>query len=740
MNNRKKILVIDDEQGIRDLLAFALGTQDYNVITAANGREGIEKVKGEGCDLVILDLKMPKLGGIETLQEIKKIDSGIEVIVATGFGTIETAINAMKNGAYDFIAKPFNMEELSILLQKAIERKELKVENALYKASKVIFSSLDQREIVNRIIGLILKIIKTDDASIMLFNSVNRLYIAASYKLDEEVKRKTRLRMGEHIVEKMAQSREPLIINPEPGHEYSLDDIPADEGIKSIMACPLPAKNGILGLITLYRISMSGCFGEIDLQTISIFSAQIAQAIENANLYKELEIKIQKLKETEKILEYGATHDPLTNLPNRALMHDRVSRAISRAQRGKTLFSLLLLDLDGFKEINDTLGHETGDLLLKKVSAEIQKCLRECDTLARMGGDEFVLVFNDLKNTMDAEIMASRILNVFKPPFLIQNHEINITPSIGIAIYPDNGDNIEILLKNADLAMYEAKKLGGNRFNYFTPTMGAAVRERMIVRENLQNAISKNEFIIYYQPLNETDSGKLTGAEALIRWQHPQHGMIEPLNFIAIAESTGLIRPLGEWVLRTACAQGKKWQEQGYNKINIAVNISNIQLREKDITGKIKTIVSESGYPPENLILEITETSAMSNIEHNILILKELSEFGVKIYIDDFGTSYSSLNWLKKLPIHGLKIDRFFIQNISEDSFNAAIVKTIIVMAHSLNLKVIAEGVETPGQLEFLKTARWSFEEKLQCDQVQGFLFSKPVTAEKFSVLLEKKK
>lgn len=442
-------------------------------------------------------------------------------------------------------------------------------------------------------------------------------------------------------------------------------------------------------------------------------------------------------KEMEKELKHMATHDSMTGLPNRVLLHDRANQALSRARRYHCYVSILLLDIDNFKEINDTMGHDIGDMLLKNASVRIQKCLRGSDTLARMGGDEFIAVLGDLKEEQDAEAVANKILNVFKTPFIINNREIRITTSMGIGIYPSDGDNIGTLMKAADMAVYSAKELGKNRFCYFLPSIGKTIEEKIAIKEDLQIAIEREEFLLHYQPLIETGSGKVVAAEALLRWNHPQRGIIGPLEFIPAAETTGVIVPIGEWVLRTACRQCKAWQKEGFEHISVSVNISIYQLREIDFVDRVTQILQESKLSPEDLTMEITESAAMQNSQTSVQIFEKLHQLGVQIAIDDFGSGYSSFDLLRKLPIQKLKIDRFLVQNIVDDPTVAAIVKAIIAMAYSLGLKVVAEGVETRQQFDFLKTLEYPFKGIMQCDLVQGYLFSRPVPAEEFSRLVD---
>ncbi len=442
-------------------------------------------------------------------------------------------------------------------------------------------------------------------------------------------------------------------------------------------------------------------------------------------------------KETEKNLKFIALHDLLTDLPNRVLLHDRIVQAISRANRNNTVVAIFLLDLDRFKEVNDTMGHGAGDLLLKEIAIRLKGCIREYDTVGRLGGDEFVLIVTDMKEKYDITVVANRILKAFEAPISVENKKIHITTSIGISLFPNDGDNIEILLKNADIAMYSAKKLDGNRFCFFEASMGKSSEEQVFIKNGLIHALEKNEFTLYYQPLVDVETGAILAAEALIRWIHPELGFVEPLSFITVAEKTGLILQIGEWVLRTACAQCKAWEKETRGSISVSVNISARQLYDIRLRDKIIETLRACGLAPECLILEITESSAMKNIKNAIEIIGELSRYGVRIVLDDFGSGYSSFNWLKMLPVNAVKIDKFFVQNVVGDPFDAAIVRAIISMAHSLNLKVIAEGVENTEQLEFLRSIKYPMNDSLKCDQVQGYLFGKPIPADDFSLLLK---
>ena len=429
-------------------------------------------------------------------------------------------------------------------------------------------------------------------------------------------------------------------------------------------------------------------------------------------------------------IQHLAHFDALTNLPNRVLLNERLDFAIEVAKRNKTQPAVLFLDLDRFKIVNDSLGHHVGDLLLKIVSERLQSCVRETDTVARLGGDEFVILLNSISEPNDAAHIAQEVVETIALPFMLDGHEVNIGASIGIGIYPDNGLDRPTLLKNTDAAMYHAKENGRNNFQFFSSAMNDKAFERLALENDLRRALKREEFFLHYQPQIDVLTGKIIGAEALVRWQHPDRGLVPPNNFIHLAEKCGLIVPIGEWVLKTACAQSMAWQKEGLTPILIAVNISAQQFKQKNFKESVMQILLDTGLAPHFLELEITESAIMDNAESMLDSLHSLKTIGLRLSIDDFGTGYSSLSYLKHFPIDKLKIDRSFVQDITEDSSNNAIIETIINMGHNLKLKVIAEGVETSEQLATLQ--------ELQCDEIQGYYFSRPLSPNDFVTFAKK--
>jgi len=427
---------------------------------------------------------------------------------------------------------------------------------------------------------------------------------------------------------------------------------------------------------------------------------------------------------TREILEEQVTHDLLTGLPNRLLFGDRLTQRLAQSRRSRKPLAIMFLDLDHFKLVNDTLGHNVGDNMLKQVAERLAVAVREADTVARMGGDEFIAILSDISQPQDAAAVAQRVLKTLSEPFVLNNQELFISASIGISVYPSDGADSETLVKNADAAMYRAKDQGRNRWLFYTEDLGAVASERVKLETGLHRALERGEFVLYYQPQVDLKTGGLIGAEALLRWRHPELGLLSPAQFIPLAEETGFILPIGEWVLRTACAQNKAWQDAGFPPMDIAVNVSAVQFQRDDMVDTVRQVLEETGLEPHYLSLELTESILMRNPEAAAGILRNLKTLGVQISIDDFGTGHSSLSYLKRFPTDIVKIDQSFVRDVASDPDDAAIAGAMVAMAHSMSLRVIAEGVETLGQLHFLRS--------LNCDQMQGFFVSRPLPSEEF--------
>ncbi len=454
--------------------------------------------------------------------------------------------------------------------------------------------------------------------------------------------------------------------------------------------------------------------------------------VEARRLYIASARDITARKEAEQHIMYLANHDALTGLPNRILLQDRIRQAIAQARRGNARGAVLFIDLDQFKTINDSLGHDVGDLLLKAVAERLVSGLRSEDTVARQGGDEFIVVLPRVANAQDAGTVAQKLLDALMLPYQAKGSELHTSASIGIAIFPDDGEDGDTLLKNSDTAMYHAKEAGRTNYQFFTPEMNQLAAERQSLGTCLRHALERNELLLHFQPMVDMAGGRLVGMEVLLRWQHPEQGLIPPLKFIPLAEETGLIVPIGEWVLKSACLQLKAWQDQGYDVPLLAINLSARQFRQKTLAETIARILDETGVEARFVELEITESILMDNTDEAAETLRKLNDMGLEISIDDFGTGYSSLSYLKRFPIDKLKIDRSFVQDIATDPDDAAIVTAIIALAHSLQMKVIAEGVEEAAQLAFLS--------RQGCDQYQGYYFSKPLPAAEVVTKLQRRK
>jgi diguanylate cyclase (GGDEF)-like protein len=427
-------------------------------------------------------------------------------------------------------------------------------------------------------------------------------------------------------------------------------------------------------------------------------------------------------------MSYLAQHDSLTGLPNRIMLSDRLAQAISMAHRHQKKLAVLFLDVDRFKHVNDSLGHANGDRLLQSVAQRLLSCVRSSDTVSRQGGDEFVILLAEVAHAQDAAITADKILQAMRVPHFIDEQKIHVTASIGIVGYPGDGTEVETLLKNADFAMYQAKDSGRDNFQFFKPAMNLRAIERQSLENDLRHALERREFVLHYQPKMSLETGGMPGIEALIRWQHPQRGLVTPGQFMPVAEECGFIVPIGRWILREACRQAKVWHHAGLRRIGIAVNVSSVELRAKDFVAGVSAILTQTGLPPECLELELTETFLMQDSTSTAAVLNSLKDLGVRLALDDFGTGYSSLSYLKRFPIDTLKIDRSFVRDLTTDADDAGIVSAVISMGRSLNMLVVAEGVETREQLAFLQ--------ERSCPQGQGYYFSHPMVAREFTQLL----
>jgi diguanylate cyclase (GGDEF)-like protein len=520
------------------------------------------------------------------------------------------------------------------------------------------------------------------------------------------------------ILGALIRGRRSILIRETRGHPGWQRHLGA-EHVRNWMGVPLLSADRVIGLYAVDK-SEPGFFTTRHVQLTEAMAPHAAIAIQNARMFEQL----QKSEERLSSLAY---HDTLTGLPNRLLFHDRLALAVAQSPRHGKGLAVLFMDVDRFKVINDSLGHSVGDRLIREVAARLRACVREGDTVARLGGDEFTVLLPDVGQAVDAAKVAGKVLDVIRVPFDIDGREIFVTSSMGISLYPDDGRDAETLVKNADAAMYRAKEQGRDRYLLYTPALNATALERLALESSLRKALPNDELLLHYQPIVDVATRRVHGVEALLRWNHPELGLVPPADFIPLAEVTGLILAMGPWVLRTACAQARAWQEL-HPGLRVAVNLSARQFQEPGLVGHVTDALADTGLDPRLLQLEITESSAMQNAQAAIQTLRELKALGVGLSIDDFGTGYSSLSYLRRFPIDTLKIDQSFIRDIGADPDDAAIASAIIALARTLKLSVVAEGVETAEQLAFV--ARHG------CDQTQGYLFSRPLSAQRCADLL----
>ncbi|MBI5197390.1 MAG: EAL domain-containing protein [Nitrospirae bacterium] len=486
-------------------------------------------------------------------------------------------------------------------------------------------------------------------------------------------------------------------------------------GIQSLIAVPMVYSGSFMGWLGFESWKVEKSWSDEDIRLLKMVGEIFVYALER--------------KRVEASLHHIAHYDRLTELPNRTLFFDRLSQELSRAPWRHRLVAVMYLDLDRFQRINDTLGHETGDRLIQAVAHRLKQCVRDGDTVARLGGDEFGLILADIKQEYDVPKVAQKILDSLSNLFALEERELFVTASIGISIHPNDGDEAEVLFQKADTAMSRAKEQGKNNYQLYSPTMNTRAFERLVLETSLRHALEREEFLLHYQPQVDLLTGKVVGMEALVRWQHPDLGLISPVEFIPVLEETGLIVPVGEWILRTASAQNQDWEKAGFTDLRMAVNISPRQFTQKDHVGRLDQILKEIMKNPCLLEFEFTEGIFMQFNEWTVKTLQEWHHMGIHLTIDDFGTGYSSLSYLKKSPIDSIKIDRSFIRDADTNPDDGAIAKAIIAMAHSLRMRVVGEGVETLDQLNFLR-------ENL-CDRIQGYYFSRPLPAKEITELLQ---
>ena len=695
---RPLALVVDDELVVRIVVREVLELSGHEVCEAENGPQALERFIEYRPDIVLLDIMMPGMDGFTACAQLRDLVGGsrVPILIMTALDDTESIATAYERGATDFITKPLNPTILSHRVKYMFRSSQTldalrKSESRLGLAQRIAkIGNWEWRPDINRF-----------TASPELCRLIGIRPQDFDGTLDSFL----------HVVH--AEDRERV-----------------DVALKQILTERKPCDID-------HRIVLPhGADFAVHLQAEAVFDDQL-QALTIIGTAQD----ITDRKQSEREIYRLAYFDSLTGLANRVLFKDRLTQALAHASRYHSTLAVLFLDLDRFKVINDTLGHNIGDLLLKQVAGRLTESVRHSDSvsrsvdkeenhsLARLGGDEFTVLLTNLRDVQDAGTVARRIVEAMANPFLIEGREIFVTISVGIAIFPVDGESIDALLKNADSAMYHAKEKGRNNFQFYSNNLNAAANDRLNLEGELRHAVEREEFVVFYQPQIDLRGGEIVSAEALVRWQHPRRGLLRPEEFMQAAVDTGLIRAIDEWVLRTACRHSQEWQQRGKIPVRISVNISNSLFHGDTLVSVVEQALGQTGLTPACLELELTESIVMRNVDASIATLTTLRTMGVQLSIDDFGTGYSSLSYLHRLPINRVKIDQSFILEILTQARPPMIVRAIVAMAHSLNLLVLAEGVEQ----EFQRTTL--IEEG--CDYAQGHLFGRPMPADEFARMLQ---
>jgi diguanylate cyclase (GGDEF)-like protein/PAS domain S-box-containing protein len=688
----KTVLLIEDNAGdarlLREMLSEHRSSHHAELLQVSCMRDAEKHLADHPVDVILLDLGLPDVQGLDAVRCARAAAPRVALVVLTGMDDESLAVQALQEGAQDYLVKG-QIETRGLLraMRYAVERKVM--EDAL-------FVEKERAQVTLNCIGD--AVICTDVSGKITFMNVVAEQMTGW--LRQEAAGQPMAQVF-RLLDGASREAIPIAVDSEPRQDGKLDasmhsilvrrdgyEIPIEDSV-----APIHNREGeSTGAVVVFR----------DVSAARAMSLQMI---------------------------HSAEHDALTGLPNRTLLNDRVSQAIAFARRHMKQVAVLFLDLDGFKHINDSLGHPTGDKLLQSIAKRLVDCARASDTVSRQGGDEFVVLLSEMEHSEDAAIAARRMLQAVAGAHAIGRHELHVTTSIGVSVYPDDGLDAETLIKNADTAMYQAKENGRESYQFFKPAMNARAVERQSIEEGLRRALERNEFALHYQPKVNFKTGAITGAEALIRWTHPTRGPVSPGQFIPVAEDCGLILPIGNWVLRQACQQARAWVDAGLPLTTMAVNVSAKEFRDENFLKGLFAILEETGLDPKWLELELTESVLMKHSESAASILQTLRERGVQVAVDDFGTGYSSLSYLRKFPIDALKIDQSFVAQITTAENDASIVTAVISMARSLKLRVVAEGVETLEQLAFLR--------EHECDEAQGYYFSRPVLPHQFAKLLD---
>jgi len=695
-----QILIVDDDPKMRQSILDLLSIYEYKCHPASSGQEALDILSQQKIDLVLLDLNMPGMNGQHTLEQIKEDFPYTDVIIVSGETTFDSATNALRHGADDFISKPYAPNELIKALRNVLDKRNLqqKVER--------MYGHLKASEHRYRFI-----VSNSPDIIYMLDHEGHFVFIneRATTLLGFE----TNTMIGKHYSEFVHQDD---LEKARFAFDERRSGMRSSQNVEFRLLCVdnAPVRYFESHTITV-ELNAMGVYGEDTTTDSFIGTYGVAR-------------DITERKRAEEVINFRLYHDLLTKLPNRALFRDRLKLAISQAKRSKSQLAVMYLDMDRFKVINDSLGHLADDQLLQTVSSHLRDCLRDSDTLARVGGDEFNLLLPDILGHDDASGVAEKILDKLKDPIILDGYEVIISFSIGISVFPDDGEEMDLLIKHADMAMYHIKGRGKNGYEFFSDNIQSLYQQHISLEHEIRKGLNQEQFEVYFQPQISMGDNTICGMEALIRWNHPIKGLVSPADFIPVSEESGLIIDIGRWVLNVACAELRHWVNAGHEDIILAVNISATQLRQPDFETIVIQALKQYNLPGERLELEITENVLMQDIEQAVTKLQSLAAHGVRVAVDDFGIGYSSLSYLQTLPLHTLKIDRSFINEIQTSKSKNTIVSAIIAMSEGLGLDIVAEGVETEVQLNYLK--------HLGCQKMQGYLFGRPATTTKTREML----
>jgi diguanylate cyclase (GGDEF)-like protein/PAS domain S-box-containing protein len=697
-NDQPRLLLVDDEPRLLASLYELLQGRGYQLVTAATGSEALAHLSRLRFDLVLLDLRLPDIGGHEIMDFINGKGIESDVIVMSGEVGIDAAIGALKRGAYDYLRKPYSREELLKTVANALKQRRLEEANARI-ANQLENSEKMYRYLVDSSPDIIYTL--NHEGKFTFIN--DRAYQLLGYKREELI--------GQHysiLVHDEDLERARYVFN-----ERRVDER-ASRNVELRLKCHAGANQERTFNNTLMTISLNAIGMHVPDQEV--------KRLEFYGTYGVAR-DITDRKRAEEVISYQAYHDILTDLPNRILFKDRLGLAVIQAKRKQTELAVMFIDLDRFKLVNDTLGHVKGDELLQQAAGRLKECLRKGDTLARQGGDEFTIVLPELRDRDDARMVADKFLEVLQEPFDLDGHAVHISASIGIAVYPEHGESIDELLRHADIAMYQIKGQGKNGHAFYDPSMQDVSHQKIALEQSLRRALENDELEMYYQPQIDAISGRIVGAEALMRWNHPTRGIVSPGEFLPFAEENGLMLPISDWMIGALCRDMLQWKNIG-SQVRLSLNLSPQYLDRGDFFEKMRGALLRYGIAPSQIEVEITENICIRNPQHAIEQLNKLGQLGVSVAIDDFGTGYSSLAYLHRFPVHTIKIDQSFVKEIHDEHGHYPVVLAIISIARGLGLNLIAEGVETESQARYLRSNG--------CLTMQGYLYHRPMALGRF--------